>query len=200
MQALDRGFYLRGAEEVARDLLGTYIVLETERKTPLAARIVETEAYTRDDPASHSFRGATARNEVMFREGGSAYVYLIYGIYECFNAVTGPEGDGEAVLVRAAEPVDGILTIWNTRFPGIPFDPVRAVRLLSGPGLLTRGLGITRARHNGISLLSGELTIRTDGPFRSFELYAGPRIGITKAVGLIRRFSISGSRAVSRRT
>jgi DNA-3-methyladenine glycosylase len=199
MQTLERGFFLRGAEEVARDLLGTYIVLETDDEPPIAARIVETEAYTRDDPASHSFRGLTARNDAMFREGGTAYVYLIYGIYECFNVVTGPEGVGEAVLVRAAEPAEGIRTIWNNRFPGVPFDPAGAVRLLSGPGLLTRGLGISRVRHNGVSLLSGGLTIRTDGSARTFEIHTGPRIGITKAVEPVRRFTIRDSRAVSRR-
>jgi DNA-3-methyladenine glycosylase len=175
---------------VARELLGC--VLVSRRGDELAAgRIVETEAYLRDDPASHSFRGQTARNRVMFGPPGHAYVYFTYGAHWCLNAVTAPEGVGEAVLIRALEPLAGIELMRRRR-------GVEEPRLLaSGPGRLTQALGIT-GELNGVSLASGALAIL--GPAaQPVEIVEGPRVGIRQAVEHAWRFFEAGSRFVSRR-
>ncbi len=195
---LPEPFFLRDAETTARELLGKLIVREREGFPLLAARIVETEAYTADDPASHSFRGPTQRNAAMFRTGGIAYVYRIYGIHHCFNVVTGPEGDGSAVLIRAAEPIAGIPAMWEARFPARPFDPAGLCRIANGPGRLCIAMGIRRERHDGVSLRNGELTIRDDGSPVPEAIRDG-RIGISRAADLLRRFSIPDSPYVSRR-
>src|SRR5438309_9895896 len=122
---LDQSFFSRPAETVARDLIGTTLVRQL-RTRQLRGRIVETEAYVGPhDLACHASKGRTRRTEVMFGPAGRAYVYFISGMYEMLNIVTGAEGDAQAVLVRAAEPLDG----WEEN--------------LSGPGRLARGFGIS---------------------------------------------------------
>jgi DNA-3-methyladenine glycosylase len=144
LEKLKRSFYRRDAETVARDLVGTILVHRVGRLTR-RARIVETEAYVGShDLACHAAKGRTARTEVMFGDGGHAYVYLIYGMYDMLNIVTGVEGDAQAVLIRAAEPLDG----WETN--------------LSGPGKICREMKITVARDNGRDLLSDELYLMID--------------------------------------
>src|SRR5215472_7349214 len=107
-------FYAQDTITVARKLLGCYLVhLEEERTT--VGRIVETEAYLADDPASHSFKGKTKRSSVMFGPAGYAYVYFIYGMHVCLNVVTGEEGKGEAVLFRALEPIEGVAIMQDRR-------------------------------------------------------------------------------------
>lgn len=138
MKKLTRAFYRRDAETLAQGLIGAVLVHRRRGRT-YRARIVETEAYVGPhDLASHSSKGRTKRTEVMFGPAGHAYVYLIYGMYEMFNIVAGKTGSGQAVLVRAAEPLDG----WRAD--------------LSGPGRLTRGLGITRS-HQGMDLTGDRL-------------------------------------------
>jgi hypothetical protein len=116
--SLPASFYARDAVTVARELLGTVLVRALADGTVLAGTIVETEAYREDDPASHSHRGPTARAEVMFGPPGRAYVYFIYGMYDCFNVVCEPVGAGAAVLVRAIHPTAGLRAMWERRYPG----------------------------------------------------------------------------------
>jgi DNA-3-methyladenine glycosylase len=160
---------------VARALLGKRLV-----HGDASGRIVETEAYLGlADEASHAWRGLTPRTEVMFGPPGHAYVYLIYGIYDCLNVVSEPEGSPGCVLIRALEPITGVTGLTN------------------GPGKLTRALGIT-LRHNGADLTRGELTVR-EPPVRgaAFQIGVSPRIGITRNVDLPLRFFIAGNRFVS---
>jgi DNA-3-methyladenine glycosylase len=171
MKALPRSFYARPTVEVARDLLGKVLV---HGKT--SGRIIEVEAYLgADDLAAHSARGLTGRTRVIFGPPGHAYVYLIYGMYECLNVVAEPDGVPGCVLIRALEPLTGI-------------DLMRQRRgrddLASGPGKLTVAMGITRA-HNGKDLVRGPLRI-VDGP--TGEIRVTPRIGITKCVDWPLRF------------
>jgi DNA-3-methyladenine glycosylase len=135
---LEADFYLQPTVEVARALLGCWLVARHDTGW-VGGRIVEAEAYTQDDPASHSYRGKTERNAAMFGAPGTAYIYLIYGVHECFNAVCQPEGVGEAVLIRALEPIVGLETMFQRR------GGVHWTQLCRGPGNLCRALGITRA-------------------------------------------------------
>lgn len=175
----DAAFYLRSAPEVARDLIGAYLAVDG-----VGGVIIETEAYEPDDPASHSFRGETARNGAMFRSGGVAYVYRSYGIHWCLNIVTGAEGHGAAVLIRALEPTSGLGMMAARRRLADPRQ------FASGPGRVTQALGLDR-RHDGLSL--------ADWPFRlelapaAATIMAGPRIGITKGVETPWRFRRAGT-------
>jgi DNA-3-methyladenine glycosylase len=148
---LEADFYLQPTVEVARALLGCWLVVRHDTGW-VGGRIVEAEAYTQDDPASHSYRGKTERNAAMFGAPGTAYIYLIYGVHECFNAVCQPEGVGEAVLIRALEPTVGLETMFQRR------GGVHWTQLCRGPGNLCRALGITRA-FNGESLITGRIQI-----------------------------------------
>ena len=144
LEKLPRSFYRRDAETVARELIGTILARRYGRITR-HARIVETEAYVgAHDLACHAAKGRTSRTDVMFGDGGHAYVYLIYGMYDMLNIVTGVEGDAQAVLIRAAEPLDG----WDAD--------------LSGPGKICRAMRITRAKDNGRDLLGDALYLMRD--------------------------------------
>ena len=217
MHKLDNAFYDRpGVVTVARDLLGKVLVTEFDgRRT--SGRIVEVEAYNGvGDRASHAWSGRrTRRTEVMFGAGGTAYVYLIYGIHHLFNVVTNKKDIPHAVLIRALEPMEGIgvmrerlgrdrsreRSISEAAAPSAG-RPGRSVdySLTRGPGNLSRALGL-RTVHTGASLLGQEIWIGDDGyrPKRS-EIIAGPRIGVDYAgvdAGLPYRFYIKGSPYVS---
>jgi DNA-3-methyladenine glycosylase len=162
---LQRRFFARPAQVVARALLGKLLVHGTR-----SGRIVETEAYLGpEDLASHARFGRTARNRAMFGPGGLAYVYLCYGIHEMFNVVTGRDGDPQAVLLRAIEPVAGVA--------GGPASG-------RGPGKLTRVLGLSRA-HDGHDLVTDHaLFVATDGArVADDEVAVGPRVGVDYAGG-----------------
>lgn len=157
-----------------------------------SARIVETEAYLGlSDEAAHAWRGRTPRTEVIFGPPGHAYVYLIYGVYDCLNFVAEPEGSAGCVLIRAVEPLSGIATMRRRR------GAERLEDLASGPGKLTRALGIT-LRHNGADLVHGPITVSEAARKEPFEIAVSPRIGITRAADRPLRFFIAGNRFVSR--
>jgi DNA-3-methyladenine glycosylase len=154
-------FFLRHPAETAPDLLGK-IFVRVEKKKIMAVRIVETEAYAQDDPASHSYRGKSARNQAMFQKGGCLYVYLIYGMYHCLNIVTEEEGRGSAVLIRAGEPLLGQETMRRNRYPGSAEIPAKTTLLCSGPGRLASALGLTR-KDDGLILNRRNVFLLDDG-------------------------------------
>jgi DNA-3-methyladenine glycosylase len=195
---LPQTFYERDTVTVAKDLLGCYLVHGTGAGMTIG-RIVEDEAYIREDPAAHSFRGKTKRNSAMFGPAGHAYVYRIYGLHTCVNVVTGPERTGEAVLIRALEPVAGIDLMQERR------GMTDVVSLCSGPGKLTQALGITMDC-NGASLVDSPLQIWSPDSLPGLrpeqsteEIVQTTRVGITKAADLPLRFYLRGNRYVSRR-
>jgi DNA-3-methyladenine glycosylase len=191
VEPLPRPFYARPSVEVARDLLGRHLV----RRLPegdLAGRIVECEAYEEGDPASHSFRGLTDRTRVMFGPPGHLYVYFTYGMHFCMNVVTGRDGEGSAVLLRAVEPLEGIDVMRERR--GVTEDRI----LCAGPGRLTQAFGIAR-EDNGMDLVSGrDLFVTEGGAVDSEEIGAGRRIGISVATEKPWRFYVIGNPFVSR--
>jgi DNA-3-methyladenine glycosylase len=162
MKRLTRSFFQRPADEVARALIGKILVRRLPDKKLLRARLVETEAYLGpDDLASHASKGRTGRTEVLFGPPGRAYVYLIYGLHEMFNVVVGAAGQGQAVLIRAADPLDG----WQAD--------------LSGPGRLARAFNITRLE-NGFDVTKTELFFQ-DNPDDRPAVQTSKRIGIDYA-------------------
>jgi DNA-3-methyladenine glycosylase len=185
---LPRKFYARSATEVARDCLGKILVHGSA-----AGRIVETEAYLGvDDRAAHAWRGITARTRVIFGPPGHAYVYFIYGMYECLNFVSEPEGQAGCVLIRALEPLAGIPAMRRRRPAAKGIED-----LANGPGKLTKALAITR-RLNGADLTASALQVRRPRQESSFEVKVTPRIGITHCADWPLRFVIAGNRFVSR--
>lgn len=173
---LGRAFYRRPAVQVARELLGKILSFESA-----SGRIVETEAYLgEDDGAAHSARGITPRTQVIFGPPGHAYVYFIYGMYDCLNIVCEPEGVAGCVLIRALEPVSGLKGLAN------------------GPGKLTRAMGINRTQ-NGVDVTQGPITIHAPERAEKFQIATSTRIGITKSADLPLRFFIKGNPSVSRR-
>lgn len=188
---VDLSFYKCPTVDVARRLLGLYVVRSLSGST-LAGRIVETEAYLADDPASHSFIGKTARNATMFADGGCAYVYLSYGVHQMLNVVTGPEGVGEAVLIRALEPVWGVDEMQNRR------GRAGLDELCSGPGKLCQALAIDRTL-DGVRFDQSPLSICEPIERPKLRIVTTTRIGITKAVDRPWRFYIAGNEHVSRR-
>jgi DNA-3-methyladenine glycosylase len=184
-ERLTREFFARTVHEVAPELIGATLLVDG-----VGGTIVEVEAYDQDDPASHGFRGMTARTASMFGAPGHAYVYRSYGIHWCLNLVCAEEGRSEAALVRALEPTHGLETMRERR-------GLEAARLLcSGPGKLCQALGITRVL-DGLPLDESpfELLARKSEP----PLAVGPRIGITRAVEQPWRYGLAASPFLSRR-
>ncbi len=178
---------------MAPDLLGRLLVRRLEGEL-LVARIVEVEAYQESDPASHSFRGRTARTDVMFGPPGHLYVYFTYGMHWCMNAVTGVDGEGSAVLLRAAEPLEGIAAMRRLR--GVADERL----LCAGPARLTQAFGITGA-DNGTDLTrTRALYVAPGEAIGRDEIGVSPRVGITVALEEPWRFYVMGSPFLSRRT
>ena len=173
-----RSFYERETSLVARELLGKILV-----HGRVAGVIVETEAYPGgDDLASHSARGVTPRTKVIFGPPGHAYVYFIYGMYECLNIVAEPDGQAGCVLIRALDPLCGVATMFRRRPTARkPHD------LASGPGKLTLAMRITRA-HNGRDVTRGSLVVRRWKQEPLIDVIVTPRIGISKCADRMLRF------------
>ena len=194
---LPRGFYIRDAVSVARDLLGKKLVrLDDMGET--SGLIVETEAYAGSgDAACHSYKRSAPsglpkkhRTDVMFGPGGYAYIYLIYGMYNCFNVVANAPNEPEAVLIRALEPREGIFFMKKRR------NTQNVKNLCGGPGKLCMALDITRA-HNGVDLCAANILFITDGePVSDDRILATPRINVDyagDAALLPYRFVLRGS-------
>jgi DNA-3-methyladenine glycosylase len=176
---------------VARELLGRLLVRRLPGVT-LLGRIVECEAYREDDPASHSYRGVTNRTEVMFGRAGRLYVYFTYGMHYCMNVVTGAEGEGSAVLLRAVEPLQGL--DWMRERRGV----LDARSLCRGPARLTQAYGVGRA-DNGMDLVEGtDLFVSAGRRIADGSVGVSPRVGIRIATEQPWRFFEAGSPFVSR--
>jgi DNA-3-methyladenine glycosylase len=188
---LPRSFFARPATEVAPELLGRFLVRRLPGGERLAVRLVEVEAYEPNDPASHSYRGPTRRNQVMFGPPGRMYVYFTYGMHLCANVVTAREGVGSAVLLRAAEPLEGLGSMGGRRGVGDP------LRLCSGPARLTQALDIGRA-HDGVDLVRGLDVFLTVGtPVPPSRWSRSTRIGVSNGADRRWRWFERGSAFVS---
>ena len=187
MARLSREFYAQDTLEAARQLLGKYLIRRLDGET-LAGRIVETEAYVgRCDKACHAyFYRRTARTETLFAPPGTAYIYLIYGMYHCLNFVTEPEGEPAAVLIRAIEPAAGAKTMARLRYGDKPLTPYRKKNFLNGPGKVCRALALTRAE-NGLDLTGNTLFLcdrPEDAGLPPFPVPAGERIAAGPRIGV----------------
>jgi len=194
---LPQAFYEQDTIAIAKKLLGCYLAHIEDEKTTIG-RIVETEAYILNDPACHAFRGKTKRNRVLFGPAGHAYVYLIYGMYYCLNAVTGQDGTGQAVLIRALEPVKGISSMQERR-------GTKELRLLcNGPGKLTQALAIDIS-FNGLSLFSGPIQLWSldslpgSWAIGADDIVKTTRVGISRAKDALLRFYLKGNTCISRK-
>lgn len=197
--ALPPAFYARPVLEVARDLIGCTFLFDG-----VGGRVVEVEAYRADDPASHSYRGRTRRNAVMFGPPGHLYVYFTYGMHFCVNLVCQEEGDGAAVLLRALEPTQGVEAMKERRGT----DDSRL--LCSGPARLAQALGIAR-EHDGLPAWQPPAIVlpravedglgpagRAERAGREPSIVATPRVGISAATDMLWRFVDAESRLLSR--
>ena len=191
-------FYDRKTIALAKQLLGSFLAFRSDG-IQLIGRIVETEAYLfRNDPGCHAHKGKTQRNAVMFGPAGRSYVYLIYGMYHCLNVVSGKLNEGEAVLIRALEPVKGIEHMRENR------QKSDVVELCNGPGKLTQAFGLTRD-HNDLCLRTSDLRIHARDSYaslyrraRRFSTVETTRIGLSAGKELPYRFFIKDCQFVSR--
>lgn len=189
MSILSHEFYNRDTVTVAQELLGKYLVRKLNGEL-LVGRITETEAYIgRCDKACHAYNyRRTPRTDTLFMEPGHAYIYLIYGMYNCLNFVTEPEGEPAAVLLRAVEPIAGIDTLLNLRYGDKPLTPYRQKNFLNGPGKVCKAFSLTKTE-NRLDL-TGDTLFLCDSPedvglpvseTRKEHMCVGPRIGIDYA-------------------
>lgn len=193
-QRLPASFYRRSAATVAKGLIGMRLLHDG-----VGGIVVEAEAYDEEDPASHSHRGRTPRNAPMFGPAGHAYVYFSYGAHWCFNVVTGRDGSGQAVLIRALEPTHGLEEMRRRRREERPLEKARR-DLARGPGRLTQALKIDKTL-DGTSLLEGPLGIWRPPPSvirRYRPIAATRRVGISKGVETKWRFCAAPSLFLSR--
>ncbi|MFW7379950.1 MAG: DNA-3-methyladenine glycosylase [Oligoflexus sp.] len=181
----DIDFLQMPALDLAPRLIGNYLCMLESEGLVVGGRIVETEAYQQDDPASHSYCGMTTRNRLMFARGGLSYVYRSYGIHWCFNVVSGREGVGEAVLIRALEPLWGISLMEERRSMSS-----KRRELCNGPGKLCQALAISD-KNSGLDLMQGPMLLLKDPLSMQRSVLATRRVGISKAVDRPWRFLIA---------
>jgi DNA-3-methyladenine glycosylase len=194
---LTMNFYDRDVHKVAKELLGKLLVRHIGNSI-LSGIIAEVEAYDGSvDEASHSFRGRTARNEVMFRGGGLLYVYFTYGMHCCCNVVTG-KGVGKAVLIRAIEPVDGLELMARNRFDKEALTQKEFLNLSNGPAKVCQALGIGMEQ-NGTDLNGKEIYLLKRPAPSPNEIVSTRRIGIKKSVDLPWRYYLKDNRFVSKK-
>ena len=196
---LKREFYTRPLITVAKELLGKILVLPPPQTSYpfLAGKIVEVEAYDGSvDHAAHTFIGKTKRNEIMFRQGGYLYVYFTYGVHFCSNVVTGKEGRGTAVLIRAIEPVSGIEKMIINRFGRDLKNEKEKLNLTNGPGKICHAFKINKD-HYGADLTGNEIFIINQPVVDNRNIIVAKRIGISKSVDLPWRFFIKDNPWVS---
>lgn len=203
MHKLKRNFYRKSALDLSKDLLGKFLVFNKDDKK-FISKIVEVEAYMgENDKASHTYMNRrTKRTETMFKDAGHAYVYLIYGIYNCLNVVSGSKGIPQGVLLRGLEPMNEFDTVSFNRFskPYNELSKRQIKNLTNGPGKLTQALGITRDI-NG-SDLTGDILYICEGVKEEFEIIESKRVGIDyseEAKDFLWRFYIADSDYVSKR-
>jgi DNA-3-methyladenine glycosylase len=202
LKPLSRSFYLRSTLQVAQELLGKYFIRRTD-KNLLIGKIVEVEAYRSNDPASHSFRGKTNRNSVMFCEGGHLYVYFTYGMHFCANIVTGRKGIGEAVLIRAVEPLIGIEVMTKNRYASKKSIILQSlnrkslINLTNGPAKFCEAFRISR-KENGLDLTNSDIIIADGETISSRSIERSSRIGIRSGLEKKWRFFIKGNPWVSK--
>jgi len=176
----DLKFYSRNTEDVARDLVGKILVRlyddGTRRVQRLSGLICETEAYgSKNDPASHAYKGLTNRNSIMFSGVGKAYVYFIYGMHHCVNVTAhSPSSDAGAVLIRSLIPIEGIYTMMRLSNAESKF------KITDGPGRLTKALDINRS-HNGLNLSDKQSTLQIENGIKPKQIVTTTRVGISKA-------------------
>lgn len=190
MQPLPRAFYERHPALVAPDLIGQLLVRRLDDEL-LVGRIVEVEAYSSEDPASHSFNGLTERNRAMFGLPGHAYIYFSYGMHHCMNVTARLDTEAGGVLIRALEPLRGIDTMRRLR------GRERATELASGPGKLAQALAIDKTLYGVDITETGVLFVAEGDEEGRPTVAATPRIGISKAIDLRWRFVAAGSRFIS---
>ncbi len=198
-EPLPRNFYAYSAPAAAQRLIGCILYRQLEDGRTASGRIVETEAYTQDDPACHAFNRRTRRCEALYGAGGHAYVYFTYGVHFCFNVVCGSEGWAEGVLIRAVEPLTGLeMMAKNRGIDTFEIQTVRKKRLLcSGPGKICQAMQIDGA-FNGHDLTTGchlWISRRHDD---SIKILSGVRVGISKAKDREWRFMLEGSTFISK--
>ncbi len=191
MKRSDKEKILIDSTFAAKRLLGAYLIRQID-KHRLIGKIVETEVYHQDDPASHSCHGRTKRCEIMFGTPGFSYIYLVYGMYYCLNIVTGKEGEGAAVLIRALEPIKGIDTMKIYR----KMDDIK--NLTNGPGKVCQALNITN-KENKKYLLDNKSSfyIKFNNQIQDNKIIYTTRIGISKAKDMLMRFYVKDSKYVS---
>jgi DNA-3-methyladenine glycosylase len=195
---LKRAFYTKDVLTVAKELLGKVLVMNESGKM-FSGRIVEVEAYDgRTDQAAHTYIGKTKRNEVMFNEGGYLYVYLSYGVHYCCNVVTGTEGSGTAILIRAVEPLEGVNRMLMNRFGKKNLGEKELYLLTNGPGKVCKSFGITKI-HSGVDLTGDRIYLKDSALKKNEEIAASKRIGITKSTHLPWRFFIKNNPYLSRK-
>ena len=190
MTCPDLKFYSRNTEHVARDLVGKILVRlyddGTRRVQRLSGIICETEAYgSKDDPASHAYKGITNRNSIMYGGVGKAYVYLIYGMHHCVNVTAhSPSSDAGAVLIRSLIPIEGLYIMMRLS------NIVNKLKITNGPGRLTKALDINRS-HNGLNLSDAQSILQIECGIKPKQIVATTRVGISKAKQKYWRFLLA---------